>query len=292
MNKCPFVLKPFAKRYWIPYQYLRAAAKLNRKNKYDHIIFASYHPYVSAFIPFFFKRLDNIYAMNHNNIDYLDVSAKARKVFSLYGRKINHVVFEEFIADYLSKTYKILPNQIFVVPHPMNQIFDKHPVKYDCVAISNSNDEAWIESLIKYEKETRVLSKNGLKVVLRSKEYDFDNGALKVINGYLEDEQYYDYICSSKYIFMAFPETFKYRMSGTIVDALSNSIPVIGTDIPLIRSYEKEFKSIVVCAKNPKDLVEVLKNKGASNEEQFVRFKEEHSTESITNSLKKMIGVI
>lgn len=292
IEPCPAALKRRLGLYWIPFQNIKAAARLNRLNEYDYIIFASYHPYVSAFLPLYFRHLDRIYAMNHNNIDYLDVSSKGRILFNFFGRKINHIVFEEFISEYLSKTFKVDPRKIFVVPHPMNQMFDKNPIKYDCVAISNSNDEKWVKDLINYEKETQILSKNNLKVILRSKEYEFNNGALIVIKGYLEDEQYYDYICSAKYIFMAFPESFKYRMSGTIVDALSNSIPVIGSDIPLIRSYENEYKGIVFCAKKPKDLVDILLNSNNTfYENQFAQFKEKHSYKSITDSLKNMLGV-
>lgn len=290
VRSCPPILKRILGRYWIPYHNIQAASKLNKKNQFDYIFFASYHPYISALLPVFFDRLDKIYVMNHNNIDYLDTSSKGRKLFHLYGKKINHIVFEEFISEYLIKKYGVDKHKVYIIPHPMNQMLEKYPVRYDCVGISNSNDEDWVKRIIDYEKSTNIIKNKNLKVVLRSKMFSFDDGALTVIQGYLSDTEYYKYVCSSKYIFMAFPQSFRYRMSGTIVDALSNETLVIGTDIPLINSYSDKYKGVVFCAKKPENLVEILDGQYDASTDQFIRFKELHSYKSITDALKNMLG--
>lgn len=289
----PKVLKQFAKRYWVPYQNVKMAGKLFKKCNIDNVIFASYHLYVSALLPIFFKDLTKVYVMNHNNIDYMDVSKIGNYLFKLYGTKVNHIVFEEFILEYIYKRYDVSRSMIHVIPHPMNRILDKKFVRYDCVGISNSNDEEWIKAFIAFEKSSKMLINNNLRVILRSKNQYFDDGALNVINGFLSDEEYYDYICSSKYILILFPKTFRYRMSGTIVDALSNNIPVIGTDIPLIRSYAKKYDNIVYCIDRPEDIMKILirYKKNVEVEKQFLDFKKAHSFEVITNLLKKMLLV-
>jgi len=278
------------KVYHYSFEIMKLASKIDRKEKFDYIFVATFHTYVQAFGRLLFKNLNRIYIMHHYNTDTLE-RKKPNFFFRLYVNKFNHIVFEEFIRDYLIKKYRLIKDRILVLPHPLykNSIENKSP-KYECVGISNSNDENFIKEIILIEKKNKVLKENKIHVILRSKNQTFDNGYLKVITGYLEQRDYNYLINNTRSIFMPFPQSFKYRMSGTLIDALSNGKILLGTDVPLLNLYKKRYPHICNVVKSPDEFInEVIKisNFDFDNiKQEFSLFENDHSTERIIQILK------
>lgn len=279
--------------YLLHYRILKIAQKIDRENQFDYIFFSSYHSYCMCLSRVMFKNLSRIFVVNHNNIDFVDKSLKSKIIYKLYCTKINHIVYEAFIGEHLVNEYSVPKDNIFVLPHPMNRVVDEEK-KYDCVGISNSNDDAWIKEIIEYESQTSILKENNKKLILRSKSEEFDDGGLKVFKGYLTDEQYYSYISSAKNIFLPFELSFKYRMSGSVIDAFSGKTKVVGSKIPLFEAYEKEYSAICRTIERPTELVDIIvgqEYKDNQSCKDFDAFALKHSDAQIIQVLKKMFGL-
>ena len=231
--------------------------------------------------------------IQNNNLDGANSSKVKGILFKSYSNKINHVVLEKFIGEYLHKTLDIPQDQVFLLPHPLNSNDDHTSKEYDCVGISNSNDDEWIEEIIRIEKEKHPIENNRRRVILRSKKHAFDDGWLTVINGWMSDSDYNNYINKAKSIFLPFPSSFQYRMSGSVVDAFSNHTAVIGSPIPLFIFYSKEYDGICHIANSPVEFIETVisGNLSLNNDNEFLKFVERHSNNVVNDSLKKMIEI-
>ena len=94
-----------------------------------------------------------IYLFHHNNTDHL-LNKYKRKIFKTYMNKVNHVVFADFIKDYLV-SIGVSANRIFVISHPLPDLSftskmqnTNGPNMY--IALGHANDENIIHDLIEY----------------------------------------------------------------------------------------------------------------------------------------------
>lgn len=263
--------------------------RLLKSIKPDYIFIASYDTITLAFvINFLIKKCNNrVKILHHNNIDETKNKIK-RFFFKTYINKVDHIVFEEFIKEYLNKNYNIKQNSIYVLPHQLNienncSNNSKKEV-FDCVGLSQSNDDNIIYEIIKNEIKNETIKNSNIKIILKSKLYEFDNGALKVFKGYLETKEYNNYIVNSLSFCMPFSVNFNNRMSGTFVDALSNNKVVFGTNIKLLKYYNKKYPHICNIFNNIEDLVVKLSKVDINKNqyiEEFLDFKYAHSDKVI-----------
>ncbi|MEW6621774.1 MAG: hypothetical protein AB1420_01340 [Bacillota bacterium] len=235
--------------------------------------------------------LNELFLMHHKNIDELKDPIK-RLIFKSYMNKVNHIVFEEIFKTYLVKEIGVHENRVFVVPHPVfNQAKSKNFLeKYDCVGLSNSNDDEFIRKIIEIERASCFTKRNNLHIVLRSKLYQFDNGFLKVISGFLQKCDYDDYINSSKLVFVPLPQTYNYRVSGAIFDAFSNHKFVVANNVPIVEEYKKRYPKICIGINNVDDFFNVVvENKNNSNKDtnSFKDFIDDHSRLIIRKRFKE-----
>lgn len=275
--------------YLSHFNILKCASEVDNQYKFDYIFFASYHTAIMVLALWKLKQLDRVFILHHNNIDNLDKSKKQQMMFKLYSNKLNHLVFENFIGTHLLEKYKIDKDRIFVLPHALNEVEGLSEKLYDCVGISNSNSEEWIKEIIEKEKNEDILKSSGKHVVLRSKEMEFDNGFLKVIKGYLTDRDYYNCIRGAQVVFLPFPNSFRYRMSGSIIDAFSNNTIVIGSKIPIFESYEIEYPNICHTVDTSECLIEYIISGAKITDVQlkeFNEFKSKHSDKVIEEKLR------
>lgn len=204
---------------------------------YDEKSYALLHmAYFSSF---------NVYLIHNNNIDNMITSKYASIAFRCFNNRISHIVLAGFIKRGLIERFGINPNKIIVLPHPATLFEDKYEIIYDCVGISNGNDESLIKEFIRLEEEEKLFSNNHIHIVLKSKIYKYESEYLQVFNGYLADSEYNRLINSSQILLMPFPLHYKYRMSGTLVDAIVNKKKVISTDIPLICEASKVYPNCI-----------------------------------------------
>lgn len=270
--------------------YMWKAYKVIRKNGINKCVVASADYITFLFFKFLVPSLD-IYLIHHAELDVLSCNKIKQFVFALYKNKINHIVFEDYIKKYLKNEFKIY-SKIMVMPHSLNKNeYIKNTNVYDLVGLSNSNNEEIIYSIIQYEMKTKEFEKRKIFVILKSKKYRYDDGYLKVLNGYLSNLDYNKYINGAKYIFIPFPKYFCYRESGTLMDALSNNKKIIASDIMLVNEYSKLYPEICFVFRDIMDIVSILlENRNTSmqlEEEEFKTFRMKHSHESLIEFYKK-----
>ncbi len=281
-------------------KHLKKALKLDKINHYDYIFFLSYHTVAIYLAKILFREYKTrVFITHHFNIDDLLSSSIKRFFFNRYVTKYNHFVFEPYVKDYFVLQYKVDKGKIYVLPYPKTKheyLYQKDGEKYDCLGISSSNDEKWIQEIIEKEKVERMFEKNRITLLLRSKKYEYNNGYLKVINAYFTDEEYYSLYVNANCIILPFPKSFQYRMSGSIIDALSNGKKAILSDIPLFRDYAKRYPSICRVGISPDHIIEAIKKyKNEIETEQqnddWIRFCSDHSDENICDCLKEAFSI-
>ncbi len=266
----------------------------SKKNDCNVILVSSFETIIFAIGRFFLKKEAKIFIVHHNNTDELSNKVKAF-FFRTYMNKVKHIVFSDFIKDYLVNTFTISSEDIFVIPHHMNilnlELNDSLNDEkiYKCVGLSNSNDEKIISEIIKREKNDKILKKMKIKIILKSKKFDFDDGYLKVVRGFLTKDVYDDYIKNSESNYLPFPNSFKYRMSGTLIEALANNQIVYGSDIPVMRYYSKRYKNICKVIKSADDFFQALTIEKciADCSFDFDKFKNDHSEKKIEDAFEK-----
>lgn len=265
----------------------------DKKNYYDYFFFASYETCEFLLMSLLLPRIkDRVYIVHNNNIDFFERNKLKKMCFNWYARRIHHIVLEEFIKEHLVESYGLDADKVHCLPHPLNHIMEKQEKVYDCVGISNSNNEDWIKAILSLEQEKKIFQNNNLRIVLRSKKLSFDDGYLKIINGFLEDSKYYNFILSAKSIFLPYPETFKYRMSGSLVDALSNNTAVIGTDIPLFRFFEKKYATTCVTVKSYEEFVNcMMKMNNVCCDDDCENFRQSHNQNILRNKLINIFNI-
>jgi hypothetical protein len=244
-------------------------------------------------VSFAFGRLltgsNSFFILHHKNIDELNNKIK-KIIFKTYMNKVNHIVFEDYFKEYLIKEIGVNEKLVHVIPHPVfdSETSNGNEIIYDCIGLSNSNDESFIKKIIDEERKNGYLKNANLQVVLRSKKYQFDNGNLKVINGFLPKEEYDSYFKKCKVVFIPLPDNFIYRVSGVMYDALSNHKIVIANKVPIVNQYEKKYPNICIGINNVNEFFEkVLELKfNEEVEDDFYNFKKCHEKNTI---IKKFI---
>lgn len=238
-------------------------------------------------------RNKKVFLMHHKNTDEL-VNKVKRVCFNTYKNKVYHIVFEEFIKEYLINEIGVEANRVFVIPHPINYQHEEDECVDDrlCVALSNSNDEFMISQIIESEKRTNIFSRNNIKLVLKSSGEHEESEILKIIKGYISKNEYDDYMKRCKYVLIPFSSSYNNRTSGVILDALANGKIVIGRNIPIVRSYANMYPNICYYFNNASEIPEIML-KSASNSQksiiEFKKFKSEHADSAIIEKLMKII---
>lgn len=223
----------------------------------------------------------NLYIMHHANVDSICRSRIKNLMFNTYKNKYTHIVLCGFIGNYLKNCLGV-DTSVLVWPHPLNSVtVSQEETIYDCVGLSNSNDEKIIDQIIELEKHTGILKKNNLHVLLKASHNRFDNGYLQVFNGFIDKVLFDNYISKARCLFMPFPDSYQLRMSGTLMDALSNNKILLGSNIPVTK-YSKEMYPNIVRIFDIDTFINTIlefKTKNAEFDKEFALFKYNHSDE-------------
>lgn len=261
----------------------------------DYVFISTFDTLTFAIGKLFFKNLDKVFLLHHLNVDELGNRIK-RSFFNTYAFSVNHFVFEKFIKDHLVDLCNLKSEKVFILPHQMIQNEQKtNRNDYSCVGLSSSNDESFIAGIVEKEKRSNILKESNCRVILKSAVVKFDNGALKVISGFLAQDIFNDYINNCECVFIPLPQNFRYRVSGTLIDALSNNKIVFGSDVPIVKWYSLLFPNICKIINTVDDFFKAVLSIDSMQKDElncdFDRLREEHSIEAIENSLKKAFTI-
>ncbi len=281
-----------SKHYMYGVSVINRICELDRTQRFNYIFLGSYDTYLMTWGMLRIKKSSQrVFILQHNNIDIIDHHIKPRLFYNMYAKKVHHVVLGEFIRQHLIDNHHISNENVINIPHPIVNAPEKIDYSkkiYDCIAISNSNDEKWVRDIINLENSEKFFSINRLKVVFRSKIYSFDGEWLKVINGFMPIEEYQNYYRGAKIIFLPFPSTYEYRMSASLVDAVTNGSIALCTRIPLIEYYSEKYPMICKMIDNVDDLKKALLNIDVTSIKPFVdEFVNNHNDDVTLDVLKK-----
>ncbi len=269
-----------------------------RKVEYNKIIIAGYENITFSMLGFLFYSKKETYIIHHQNVDELESSFKSF-LFKKTMNKVKHIVLDEFISKYLINEIGVEADKVFFISHPLtNESANKHSNntnidnKKVLVGISNSNDEEIIKNIMYDITNKKITINPDTEIILKSKSLKYTHENLIIINTYLEKDKYDFYINNAYAILILFPSTFKYRMSGTLIDAILNKKVVIGTNIPCINAFNERYPSVCKIANNLDEILNIVNSELYTGDtiKDFDTFKHNHSNENILCQLRKIIG--
>lgn len=277
-------------------------------DSYDLIFISSYE--IISFALAWPKRMKSrVTALNHNNLDELKDLLK-RFFFTRIPKYVEYIVFEEYMKGYLLEDVKT-PNKVWVIHHPIDlgKVQDYRRLLYSKIsnsdiinsklifAPSGSNDEDFILQLVNFQKEGKFLDSTAFKLIIKSKELEYQDDHLIVTKRYFDYEEYISYFGNSALILLPYPKDFSYRISGVLFDALAFKKQIIASCTPIFRYFIDRYPFVGKIFNNIQEFLEIiyfyntqLKHNGFKNEMLFDKILNAYSINSIEEEMQKMIG--
>ena len=198
------------------------------------------------------------------------------KIWNTYKHKVNHIVLDEAIVELMVDTFDIAKSKIHVFPHPcifVPNYLKVNVTKTKILCISNSNDAKQVFDLIEYEKNTGVFEKNNIEFIVRKKDGigNLKINSIKVIDGYLSDDEYNKLNAECDIVFMPFPLDYKFRCSGTLIDALAAGKKVISSEVLEAKAYEQLFPEMCKTYSDVKNICDIINDFQANNLDEVKR---------------------
>lgn len=274
--------------------YIKRVIELSRKNQYDYIIIAtldmiSYYIYRKQL-----RKTGKMVLIVHS-IDDLR-NGIINKIFVKVKNDFKYIVMEEEGSDYLSEIYDIDKSRIYFIPHMLNPVtsaIDTNIDDYDIVGISNSNDDNEVKKIICLDKYEHFFERNGLRAILRSMNIEYSSTGLKVFRGRLglSYDEYYTYISKARLILLPFSDHFGLRTSGTIMDAFSQGIPILGNCFKTMEQYSRQVPNICKIYSTMEEFKKYtlqLVERTDKYDEEYQLFQDNHSDIFIIHQMKKL----
>ena len=255
-------------------------------------MFTTFENVSFIFAVLLFKKSKKV-VFHHDNVDYLRIKYN-RFFFKMYMNKISHFVFADFIKERLIEI-GVDEKKVFVIPHPIPANETKTselPDENLFIGLGHASDSRIIKEIIAYENSTKILSQNRVKLTLRSNEIVFKSEVINIINKHLSNKEYNDLYLRAKGVFMFYPKTFEYRFSGAMLDAFRNKKNVIGTNIPIIKYFNKLYPEMCLYFNTIPELFELLITEQKDNTDCFNLFLYRHSDILIKNEFERIMKTI
>lgn len=214
-----------------------------------------------SIISFLFPRKS--YLIHHMQMD--EIKNYLKRIFFLkFKSRFFHVVMTDYIKNYLIDCLNLKDYNVRVIPHPIYKIKKSIEKKLDhpklFVSLSYSNNETFVNKLIEKEKKYKIFERNKCKLIIKSKLYNFTSPGLIVFNKYLSNEEYYELYNKSICVISLFDETFEYRISGTLIDAISAEKQVITLNSLCTKYYQSLFPHVLMVCKNIDEIIDEILN--------------------------------
>lgn len=271
---------------------MKMAEKQYHEGSYDLMVTLAYDTFAFAIGRTFMKGIP-VALFNHKNIDELGSSLKL-KAFNTFKNRTYHFVFENFIKSFLVEQNGVDIDKCFVIPHPVKfRAISKEGSKknYDCVGLSNSNSEEFIDAMLQLNEEYK---KNGIFILLRSKLKRQSKSNIKIINGFLDYKSYNNYLDKANKVIVPVPAAYSYRASGAIYDAFSRKKIVLTTSKLYSLDYRKRYPGICFGISSAQDVIDRLKEREhkIQQNQSFNSFLSEHDIQVVANTINQVVEYI
>lgn len=273
--------------------YIKKVLELSERKPYDYIVIStmdliSYFLYRNRL-----RKAAKLMLIVHS-VDGFQ-NGILNKIFMKVKDDFHYIVMEEEGVHAMNSLYGIARSNIHYIPHMLNPVtkhlHSMHPA-YDIVGISNSNADEEVRKIIELEKKEHFFENNGLRALFRSKNIAFCSKGLHVFKGRLgfTYDEYYTYITKARVIVLPFGRQFGLRSSGTMIDAFSQGIPVIGNPFQTMLQYHRlipDICKLYTTMEEFKGSVLELLTGNETYKEEYRLFINGHSDEFILGQMKK-----
>lgn len=237
--------------------------------KFDAIIIMGFEIITLAFYKNYLPKGIPIYIFQHQQLDELENRIK-KFFFNTFKNKVHHIVLEETYKSYMENELNV--KNVHVV-HYVSYVSGKKDIKKDLkknllLAISGHNDEELVAQIIQYQKERHFLNKLGLRMYVRSSENSYQDDFLFVGYEYLSAEQYDEKFTEASAILAIIPSFFHHRLSGPVLDAITNGKKVLCSNRYIYETYSETAPSMFTSFSNADELIKILDNIDFSVSEQ------------------------
>lgn len=224
---------------------------------YDAIFFGSYETTSFSFLSWFIS--NRCFVINHNNISEIQSIKSKCCFYKKINPKIEHIVFEDYIKDYLVSEIKI-KNRIWVIHHPLidfnNKILNCRGSKRIIFAPSNSNDEEFI----RYVKSNEDKINSEYEIIIKSKVLDYLSTKLQIYNNWISEEDYNYYMTTCSYVLISFEKSFNYRVSSLLLEALKRGKRIILFCNNTLKYYSQKYPDSFLTFYRNVEFFEILDN--------------------------------
>lgn len=102
---------------------------------------------------------------------------------------------------------------------------------------AESSDEEFINEMILDDSLNGILEKRNVRISVRSNNLRSGRKNIEILSRRLSDDEYRKKFMASDYILIAYPESFEYRVSGVLMEALACGKRILVRDIPAMREF-------------------------------------------------------
>lgn len=280
---------------------MKYAANVDRKLNPDVIFISVYETRTFPIGLLFFRNPNKIVVVENYNIDFLRFKIQ-NIAYKTFAHRVHHLVYEPLFKDYIINTYHLDEKLVHCVPHIQymkdaihNEEINNDSPRYDCIAISSSNDPKLVRKIVEREEQEHFFRKNKIRTYIKCNEIEYNSEYLRVNGNFIANDEYDNLYSKTKVVLVPFPLTYKYRMSGCIVDAFSHHKPVISSNIALAEYYSSIYGSCIKTATDTDKLLELVKytiDNIDKNIYDFEKFAYDHSQDEVERSLTVMFNRI
>lgn len=246
--------------------------------KYDFVIFSSFEE-----ISFAFSGITKSYLINHINVSN-SYESKSKFFFLNWVLRANSlIVLDEKTKKYLATKGSY---DIHMLPHglPSSKLFNdeikedslfyiiEEFKKYKKIIFSpseSSSDKAFINELIESRNFIKYLEDESILFIYKNDELKIIPNIV-AINGYL-NQKAYDYLfLKSNIILLAYPESFRYRVSGVLLECIANNKACAVSRIDILESFT-EFFNYDPFFSNIEELIQTIDNLNNNSNENYFK---------------------
>ena len=197
--------------------------------KYQKLVFLSYENMSFCFLSRIFD--ENTYVVEHNNIDFIIENKIKRLSYNLTSKLITHVVFEDYISDFIVKEFG---KKTKIIAHPVNRYSQCSKVSNFNYIFCPSSDtpKAFLDRLLIF------CERNNLVLITKDK-YKLKESEFLIQKNFFEN--YDEVFVNASYI--AIGVDFKYRISAVFYEAISNNKKIIMSDSLFSQKMISKYKS-------------------------------------------------
>lgn len=293
----PYQIKDFQKSRTTQIKFWKDLGKHIELGEYDAFVFLSYDIVTFAISRLFLPKDKIVVIQEHNNIDKLSSRYLYAILYKTFCNKVDHIVYESYMKEALVHDYGVKADRVFVLPRA-RFAYEKCTTdkSYSAIGLSRSNSDNYISKLIK-EANEHAEEFADLKILLKVHDgFDDQSEIIETLTSRVSDQEYKELFNSTRIVLDPLPNTFKYRMSAVLFEALSSRKIVIGSDARIVKYFSEKYPHICYSADSPLEMLQLVKcvSSAETKEEhdEFEKFNYDYSDDKTKDVFAAILSTI